>query len=123
MIDNAPQIYPKRSQGRQPLSAVPVPARGARPPGRPTTKSMPEFDHKYTAILTNSRKPKPHQVVVKSVDGCMSIQRGGRPFPWPKDLVLVLKGKHTARHMLVHLNALSVYGVARGRDGGDCQEK
>lgn len=36
----------------------------------------------------------------------MGVFRNGRPFPWPKDLVLILKGKTIAKDIFVHLNAM-----------------
>jgi hypothetical protein len=72
---------------------------------------MPAFNRTYKAVLTNVKKPKAHHVVVKSKDGRMTIQKSGRPFPWPKDLVLILKGKAVAKDMIVHLDALVKEGA------------
>jgi hypothetical protein len=72
---------------------------------------MPKFNQKYTVVLTNNPKPKPHQVVAKWIPNGrggfqMGVFRNGRPFPWPKDLVLILKGKTIAKDIFVHLNAM-----------------
>lgn len=75
-----------------------------------TTK--PTFDRKYRCRVTNTRKAKPNQIVIRAKNGHLVPLRNGRPVPWPKDLQLILRFK-TAKHFAKHMSALAEHQATK----------
>jgi len=74
---------------------------------------MPKFKLSSRCLLTNSRKAKPHQLVIAAQNGRMVVLRNGQAFPWPKDVKLIVKGRSTHTKMLEHLKKLSEAGSTK----------
>jgi hypothetical protein len=69
--------------------------------------SQKRFNRVSPCLITNTKEPRPGEMVIMAKGGVLVIERNGLPVPWPDGMKLIFKDKKIYPALMKHWNGLT----------------